>query len=372
MRVGRPDDVDVALALEHRGDALAHDRMIVDDEDADHFWIAGLSGRLRVGRQGHRHGDRRAAAGRAPDRRRGRRRGARDLRCPTGRTRGARAPRRRNPAPASATVRRSRPRTMSSRSDASRAPACLRTLVSASLAIRNSSDSTSAGSGPTSAISDADAHAGVGRELARQRAERFGERPVLERRRAQAGDRSPRLVEALTRHVERPPQRRRRAGRRGSRCDSAGFDVQRDGRESLRERVVDVAGDARALVGPRVLDRLLAQARPLDRHADLIRDRRQQIQLLPRQPPPAAHREVHHAERPIAGVQRHARMAAQAAASTRPARDCTAGASRLHSTTSMLRAVSWPLRNSSRHQHDRPVIRTGSCRYGGRLCTAAL
>ena len=33
--VGRADDVDVALALEHRGDAFAHDRMIVDDEDAE-------------------------------------------------------------------------------------------------------------------------------------------------------------------------------------------------------------------------------------------------------------------------------------------------------------------------------------------------
>ena len=34
--VGRSDDVDVALALEHRRDAFADDRMILDDEDFNH------------------------------------------------------------------------------------------------------------------------------------------------------------------------------------------------------------------------------------------------------------------------------------------------------------------------------------------------
>ena len=56
---------------------------------------------------------------------------------------------------------------------------------------------------------------------------------------------------------------------------------------------------------------LLAQPRPLDRHADLAGDRRQQIELLTRQPPPVPHREVHDAERAIPGVERHAGMAAQ-------------------------------------------------------------
>jgi hypothetical protein len=73
-----------------------------------------------------------------------------------------------------------------------------------------------------------------------------------------------------------------------------------------------VAGDPRALVSTCVLDRLPGETRPFDRHAHLIGDRRQQIELLSCQPPPAAHREVHHAERPIAGIERHARMAAQA------------------------------------------------------------
>ena len=90
------------------------------------------------------------------------------------------------------------------------------------------------------------------------------------------------------------------------------FDVQRDRRESLRQRVMHIAGNPRSLVRAGALDRLLAEARPLDRDADLVRDRRQQIQLLPREPPPAAHREVHDAERTIGGIQRHARVTAQA------------------------------------------------------------
>ena len=44
---GRAHDVDVALALEHRRDAFAHDRVILDDEDLDHR--AGIRPRRTAG-----------------------------------------------------------------------------------------------------------------------------------------------------------------------------------------------------------------------------------------------------------------------------------------------------------------------------------
>jgi hypothetical protein len=166
---------------------------------------------------------------------------------------------------------------------------------------------------------DADPHAGVGGELPGQDPEGFAERPVFERRRAERGDGSPCFVDPHVRHIQRPKQRRRRGGARFE-TRQRRLDLQRDSREALRERVVDVARDACTLVGPRALDGLLAQARPLDRHTDLVRDRRQQIQLLTCQPPPVPHREVHHAERTIPGVERHARMAAQALRLGRPRR----------------------------------------------------
>ena len=156
-----------------------------------------------------------------------------------------------------------------------------------------------------------DAYPGVGRELARQRGEGFGQRSILERRSPKRANGSPGLVQALTRGVERLPQRGPRAVA-PLEPRQARFDVQRDRRESLRHGIVEITRDTGALVRPRMLDRLLAEARALDGHADLIRDGRQQIQLLSRQPPPAAHREVHDAERPIARIERNARVASQA------------------------------------------------------------
>ena len=76
-------------------------------------------------------------------------------------------------------------------------------------------------------------------------------------------------------------------------------------------RLVFVAHtDHPGFVATRMLDRLVGEPRPFDRAADLIRNRCQQIELLTGQAAPAAHRQVHHAERPLAGVERHAGMAA--------------------------------------------------------------
>jgi hypothetical protein len=138
----------------------------------------------------------------------------------------------------------------------------------------------------------------------------LGERAILERRRSDAGNRAPGFFEPLASGIERHRQRRAGVVTRLEPRE-AGLEVQADGGEILRERVVDIARDPRTFVVTRSLDRLLGESRPFDRDADLIRNRRQQIELLARQAAPAAHREVHHAERPLARVERHAGMAAQ-------------------------------------------------------------
>ena len=76
---------------------------------------------------------------------------------------------------------------------------------------------------------------------------------------------------------------------------------------------MDVARQAGTLVEPCPLDRPLGEAGPFDRHRHLVGHSGQQVELAARQPPPVAHGEIHHAERPIAGIQRHARVAAQPA-----------------------------------------------------------
>src|SRR3977135_4212478 len=151
-RPGRSHDVDVAFVFEHSCDALAHDRMVVHNQDSRHylsrFGVAVFStGGIVIVTVTvvPRPGVLRIVAW--PPTRRAR------SSMPIRPNPRRRAPRTRKPAPASATVRRRRPRTMSSRSDASRAPACFRTFVRASLAIRNNSDSTSVLRGPGSEMS---------------------------------------------------------------------------------------------------------------------------------------------------------------------------------------------------------------------------
>ena len=154
------------------------------------------------------------------------------------------------------------------------------------------------------------AHAGVRGEAARQRAERLVERLALERRAAQAADRAARLLEPFAGGAERAIER---SARRIARIEAGepGLDVEGDGGELLRQRVVDVARDARALVRSRMLDRPIGQARPFDRDADLVGDGGEQVELLPGQPAPAAHGEVHDADRRVAGIDRHAGVPAQ-------------------------------------------------------------
>ena len=66
-RVGLPHHFDVGLAREHAGDAVAHDGMVVDDEDPDHFLDRGGAAPLR-GFGGAAALRARAAAGTAPSR----------------------------------------------------------------------------------------------------------------------------------------------------------------------------------------------------------------------------------------------------------------------------------------------------------------
>ena len=201
-----------------------------------------------------------------------------------------RAPRTRKPAPASATVSRRRPRTtVSSRSDASRALGVLPHVRQCFAGdAKQFGFDVSGGSGPTSEMLRRGTRTPVSAVNWRDNAPsasasgRFSSvdarRLVMDRR----------ASSRLCRAASSARCSAGRAGSRGSMLRQPGLDVQGDGGESLRERVVDVARHPGALVGARVLDRLLGETRPLDRHANLIRDRRQQIQLLAGQPPPSA------------------------------------------------------------------------------------
>lgn len=154
-------------------------------------------------------------------------------------------------------------------------------------------------------------YARVGGELARQRCNCLGKWTSLECGRTQASDRSPGFVETLMCGIERFAKRRSGAIAWRELRETR-FDVQRDGGESLGECIVDVASDSCSFVGARMFNRLFAEARSLDRHTHLIRNRSQKIELVACQPAPVAHRQIHDAERPGTGIQRDAGMTTQA------------------------------------------------------------
>src|SRR5262249_56235380 len=93
----------------------------------------------------------------------------------------------------------------------------------------------------------------------------------------------------------------------------AWLDLEGHRGQSLRQGIVNLTRHPRSLVGARHLDRLLAESRALDGDADLIRDGRQKIELLPREPPPPTRGEVDHTKRTIAGVERNTGVIAQSA-----------------------------------------------------------
>ena len=129
-----------------------------------------------------------------------------------------------------------------------RAPECLSALVTASRPMRSRWCSCDASSRARRSL-DAHVRRGVGaeRHLPRQFGQRAGEVAAFERLRAQIEHGSPRLLEAvaqhLPRHVERLLRPRRRALERGR----DRFELEGDPRQSLLERVVQLAPDARPL-----------------------------------------------------------------------------------------------------------------------------
>jgi hypothetical protein len=84
------------------------------------------------------------------------------------------------------------------------------------------------------------------------------------------------------------------------------LELKRDRREILRERVVDVAGEPRPLLGARQPLRALAQVRPIDRHAEVRAERREQVQVAFAERAPVRSAQVHDAELPRTDAQRHA------------------------------------------------------------------
>ena len=137
-----PTTVEVGLGVEHAAQPGPHDRMVVDEQHPDH---AGTSSPMVVPRA-------RAAGDVQP---------CRDLLGPgpharAARTRPAAACRRRSRAPSSVTVSRTASgRRRPARTVDRRAPACLRTLVSASCAARSSTTSIAVGSGAASPVDGA-------------------------------------------------------------------------------------------------------------------------------------------------------------------------------------------------------------------------
>ena len=191
--------------------------------------------------------------------------------------------------------------------------ACWRTLASASWAMRYSSASTRSGSVDAVAGADVDAHAGLGGERPAERGQRLGQRPAGQRRGPQVEHRAPRVLQALAGGRQRALQPL--AGALGAALQVAQrpLDVQADRGQALGQRVVDLAGEAGALLGPGQAGALLGQARPLDGDPDLRR-RSSRAAAAPRRASGAPGRpgDVHDPRAPrVLEVERDAGVVAQ-------------------------------------------------------------
>ena len=163
-----------------------------------------------------------------------------------------------------------------------RARACLRTFVSASCAMRNSSASIRNGSWSFGSawtrtvmpVSDVNERASAASASASGRpASGVARRSSTDRRASSRFSRA--IASALS-------SRSRACSGATLHSMHGAFDVERDRGQPLRQRVVDLARDARPLFRARQARRVLRQPGALDGDPDLIRDRRQQPQLVRR------------------------------------------------------------------------------------------
>ena len=155
-------------------------------------------------------------------------------------------------------------------------------------------------------------HARVGRERARQSGQRFHQRLAFQARlRAQLDHRAARFFEVFAGHRQRASETFPSLVRTGFETVHGALDIQRDSCQSLGQRVVDFARDARAFFSARQARGVLRQPCSFDGDANLIGNRRQQPQLVGCQLAPLRTGDVHDPERLVLKIERDTGVIAQ-------------------------------------------------------------
>ena len=250
LAVGRlADDLDVVLQLEERPQALAHDRVVVDDEDADH---AGTRRRTVVPAPGAESISQRAA----------------DVAGALGHRREAEPARAHlvgsKPTPSSATVSSTRSAVAAQAHVDPRAGAGVAQRVVQRL-LRDAEDVGLDRAGAVAGDVEVDRAAVRAAQDVDVLGERDGEPLGFERGRAQVDDDRAQLLHRLAGEVARELHLLARCRDVAVEQRAAGLGREHDPEELLRDRVVQLAREAVSLLDDRELAAALVQPRVLDR-----------------------------------------------------------------------------------------------------------